>query len=159
MAHRHCNFFSFTSGIAMHIITRKSPLSTAQRRSCQRGDFLLEALIGMVLMAIISMGVVYVTSKASVSQRDMQVQEIAIKQLRTRLQAGVNVCAANQTINLPDGTTPAVTTQGCAAGAPAVLTATIQGVAVQVPSPVVMSANIGPAGCQTCNVVVGGSWR
>lgn len=129
-------------------------------RSDQRGDFLLEALIGMVLMAIVSMGVVYVTSRASVSQRDMQVQDMAINQLRSRLQRGVDLCAPNQVINLPDGTQPEVQVQGCDGAAPAMLTVKINNLDVsQIASPVVMSANIGAAGCTDCNIVVGGNWK
>lgn len=126
----------------------------------QRGDFLLEALIGMVLMAVVSMGVVYATSKASVSQRDMQVQEIAIAQLRTRLQSGIDLCAANQSIDLPGGATAAIDTQGCDGASPASLTAEIRGKSITgVPSPVVMSASLGALDCEECKVVVGGKWQ
>lgn len=126
----------------------------------QRGDFLLEALIGMVLMAIVSMGVVYATSKASVSQRDMQVQEIAIAHLRARLQSGVDLCAANQSISLPGGVTAAVETQGCDGASPASLTAQIGDATITgVPSPVVMSASLGAFDCEECKVVVGGKWQ
>lgn len=114
----------------------------------------------MVLMAIVSMGVVYVTSKASVSQKDMQVQEIAIAQLRDRLQSGVDLCAANQSINLPGGTTAPITIQGCDGTVPATLTAEIGGVSIEgVPSPVVMSASLGAEDCESCRVVVGGKWQ
>lgn len=123
----------------------------------QQGDFLLEALIGMVLMAIISMGVVYVTSKASVSQRDMQVQEIAISQLRNLLQNGVGLCDAGQTVTLPGNGAAAIQTQGCAANQPVDLVAVIGASSIAVPSPVVMSVNIGANNCQNCSVVVGGS--
>ncbi len=37
----------------------------------QKGDFLLESLIGMVLMAIIGLGVVFVTSRVTSSQKDI----------------------------------------------------------------------------------------
>lgn len=126
----------------------------------QRGDFLLEAMIGMVLMAIIGTGVVYVTSKASVSQRDMQVQQIAVMQLRSRLQSGSGLCDLNQTITLPGGATPAITKQGCDGTSPASLTAEINGSSVTgVPSPVVMSASLGADDCEACKVVVGGKWQ
>lgn len=125
----------------------------------QRGDFLLEALIGMVLMAIISMGVVYVTSKASVSQRDMQVQEIAKSQLRTKLQNGINLCAANQTITVPGKADTAITMQGCTSTERTSLTASINSVTVtDIPSPVIMSANLGADTCDDCKIIVGGTW-
>lgn len=125
----------------------------------QRGDFLLEALIGMVLMAIISMGVVYVTSKASVSQRDMQVQEIAKSQLRTKLQNGINLCAANQTITVPGKADATISMQGCTATERTSLTASINNVTVtNIPSPVIMSANLGADACDDCKIIVGGTW-
>lgn len=108
-------------------------------------------------MAIISMGVVYVTSKASVSQRDMQVQEIAISQLRNLLHNGVDLCAAGQTVTLPGTGAAAIQTQGCAANQPVDLVAVIGASSIAVPSPVVMSVNIGANNCQNCSVVVGGS--
>lgn len=134
------------------------------RYSKQRGDFLLEALVGMVLMAIISMGVVFVTSKASVAQRDMQVQEIAVNQMRSRLQSGNNLCAANQTLALPGNGAVAVATRGCDGTTQKALTATVKlndvpkGSVGEVRSPVIMSANVGAAGCANCDVVVGGEW-
>lgn len=51
-----------------------------------RGDALLEALIGAVLMAIIGLGLVYATSRAAVSQRHTNVQNLAVNRLRTLLQ-------------------------------------------------------------------------
>lgn len=146
------------TGMTMNRFTTNTVADPALTK--QRGDFLLEALIGMVLMAIVSMGVVYVTSKASVSQKDMQVQEIAIAQLRHRLQSGVDLCAANQTITLPGGATAPITTQGCDGAAPATLTAVIEGFSIAgVPSPVVMSASLGAEDCDSCRVVVGGKWQ
>lgn len=141
-------------------ISAKNTNQNCSLNQKQRGDFLLESMIGMALMAIIGMGVVYTTSKASVSQRDMQVQQIAIMKLRERLQSGVGLCAANQTITLPDGATPAVATQGCDGTSPASLTAEINSKTVTgIPSPVVMAASLGAANCEACKVIVGGKWQ
>ncbi|MCO8165718.1 type II secretion system GspH family protein [Pseudomonas sp. 21LCFQ010] len=51
-------------------------------RHRQRGDILLESLIGIVLMSIIGLGMTYATSRAAVAQRDMKVQNIAVSQMR-----------------------------------------------------------------------------
>ena len=71
----------------------------------QRGDFLLESLIGLVLMAILGMGTVYVTSQVSHSHRDMQMQEIAVRQLRAALimngTGSIDICATTPTVS-PD---------------------------------------------------------
>lgn len=147
------------TGIDMKHTTMKKHVDQPKLYDKQRGDFLLEALIGMVLMAIISMGVVYVTSKASVAQRDMQVQEIAKTQLRNKLQSGSGLCAAGNNITLPGGATVDITTQGCTNTARTSLTASINGATVpDVPSPVIMSANLGADTCKDCSVIVGGTW-
>lgn len=76
-----------------------------QHKPHQRGDFLIESLIGLVLMAIIGMGVVFVTSKMSVSQKDMRLQEIAVNQMRALLlnngTSGINICTAPPQVKLP----------------------------------------------------------
>lgn len=71
----------------------------------QRGDFLIESLIGLLLMAIIGMGVVFVTSRMSVSQKDMRMQEIAVNQMRAELLKhgtnGINICDTTPQVELP----------------------------------------------------------
>lgn len=61
-----------------------SHLSSTPR--AQRGDILLESLIGIVLMAIVGLGLVYSASRVAVSQKDMNQQNIVVSQMRTLLQ-------------------------------------------------------------------------
>ena len=65
------------------------------KKNKQRGDILIEALIGMLLLAIIGLGLVYIISRVSVSQKDMNVHNLVVSKLRAELQAG------NTTYNQP----------------------------------------------------------
>lgn len=73
----------------------------------QRGDVLMESLIGLVLMSVIGLGVTYATSRTLVSQRDMNVQNLAVAQMRNVLQQyGTTLCpggtnTAKAVLNLP----------------------------------------------------------
>lgn len=126
--------------------------------SKQRGDLLIESLIGMVLMAIIGMGVVMVTSKMSVSQKDMRMQEIAVNQMRAYLMnhgnGAINVCSNPPlNVNLPGIGTVPTQVQGCATP----VAATVNGVPIAggVQQPLIMSVTHAQLGGQ---VVVGGTW-
>ncbi|WP_040064068.1 hypothetical protein [Pseudomonas batumici] len=66
----------------------------ASRR--QRGDVLLESLVGILLMALIGLGITYAASRAAVSQRDMKLQNIVVSQMRSLLeQNGALLCTTN----------------------------------------------------------------
>ncbi len=73
----------------------------------QRGDVLMESLIGVVLMSVIGLGVTYTTSRVLVSQRDMNVQNLTVTQMRNLLQQyGTSLCSgqansAKAVLNLP----------------------------------------------------------
>ncbi len=115
---------------------------------------LIEALIGVVLMAIIGMGITYVTSRATVSQRDMQLQELAVNQMRELLlknRSGViDICADTPKLDLPNLPPIVVEYQNCSK-----VTATINGVAIpDIPRPVIIRAQIPTLGW----IVVGGNW-
>ncbi|WP_459747745.1 type IV pilus modification PilV family protein [Pseudomonas sp. 3A(2025)] len=96
----------------------------------QRGDILLESLIGIVLMAIIGLGMTYASSRAAVSQRDMKVQNIAVSQMRDLIaKYGKTLCSTNSTratITLPTQTTAITLDASCTDAA----SVTIGGVAV-----------------------------
>lgn len=106
----------------------------------QRGDILIEALIGLVLMAIVAVGVTTITSKVAKGKREMSVQDLAISQLQELLikngNGTVNLCDNTpETITLPDETITVKAT-GCSAVA-----ATINGVAfTDLKPPIVLSA-------------------
>lgn len=63
---------------------------TLQRR--QRGDALFEALIGLVLMAIVGLGLAYTSSRAINAQRYLNTQNLAITEVRSQLQLQTDLC-------------------------------------------------------------------
>lgn len=72
-----------------------------------RGDILIESVIGLLLMAIVGLGITYVSSRAVVSQRDMTLQNIAVNQMRDLLAMyGKTLCtnSALAAITLPTQT-------------------------------------------------------
>ncbi|MBV6753291.1 hypothetical protein KV580_23475 [Pseudomonas chlororaphis] len=76
----------------------------------QRGDILVEALFGILLMSIIGLGITYVASRAAVSQRDMKLENIVVSQMRSLLeQNGALLCTTNAAllvVSLPTQTAP-----------------------------------------------------
>lgn len=66
-------------------------MNTTARR--QRGDALLEALIGIVLMAVVGLGLAYSTARAANSQRYLNTQNLAIAEIREKLQHVSEPCA------------------------------------------------------------------
>ncbi|CAD5108229.1 hypothetical protein [Zestomonas carbonaria] len=88
--------------------------STSRR---QRGDALLEALIGILLMSIVGLGLVYTTSRVAVSQKDMNLQNLAVSQLRDLLQrngsGSLDLCASAPNLLLPNQMVLPVTVAGC----------------------------------------------
>lgn len=122
----------------------------------QRGDFLLESLIGMVLMAIIGMGIVHISSKANVAQHDMRMQEIVTNQMRAFLiknkMGAVDICTTAPTIQLPNDETLTTQVQGC----DSTTSADIGGITVtNIPRPISLSVDSAKVGGK---IVVGGTW-
>ncbi|QXI27863.1 hypothetical protein [Pseudomonas vanderleydeniana] len=96
----------------------------------QRGDVLLESLIGILLMSTIGLGITYASSRAAVSQRDMKLQNIVVNQMRSLLeQNGALLCSKSSiTISIPTQTDPLPITATCtSASAVTVGTSTITG--------------------------------
>ncbi len=117
---------------------------------------MIEALISMVLMSIISLGMVHVTSKASNAQRDSQMQEIVVNQLRAALiknkMGSVDICSTAPTVQLPNNVTLTASVQGC----DGTTTAVINSVTINdVPKPISLSVTSDLIGGQ---IVVGGTW-
>lgn len=141
----------------------KRAISTSIKQ--QTGDFLIESLIGMVLMAIIGMGIVHVSSKAAVAQHDMRLQEIVVNHLRALLiknrMGTVDICAGVPNLVLPDNQSVAIAAQGCDGGG--TTTATIRGATIaNVPKPISLSVTLrlaGQAQDQGTEIVVGGTWE
>lgn len=111
------------------------------RTSCgsQRGDMLIEALISMLLFAIAGMGISYITSNVSVSQRELKVQQQVVNELRSRVQNRVDTTelCGGSTFDT-ENFTSTVTVSGCA-----VTTATVGATTINnVYAPVVLSATV-----------------
>lgn len=150
------------------LLSLSNPLVKAipRRRSKQRGDFLIESLIGLLLMAIIGMGVVFVTSRMSVSQKDMRLQEIAVNQMRTyllnnRVGGLIDLCGDNPPSVVLPGVDPAdieMEVIGCdytnVETNVGTTVATINGVDIDVPKPLFISVTSDALGGE---VIVGGS--
>lgn len=135
----------------MHLDSSKfyGILRSSQSLCKQRGDFLIESLIGMVLMAIIGMGVVFVTSKMSVAQKDMRVQEIAVNQMRALLlnngTGGINICSVAPSVKIPGVDDGDVKTEviGCGATISATITTATGNVTISdVPKPLFISVSL-----------------
>ncbi|WP_374417109.1 type IV pilus modification PilV family protein [Ectopseudomonas oleovorans] len=70
-------------------------MSAFSKRS-QRGDTLIEALIGMLLMVIVGLGMSHAAARATVSQRDMNVQQLIVSQMRNLIASrGVDLCTGS----------------------------------------------------------------
>lgn len=83
------------------------------KKNKQRGDILIEALIGMLLLAIIGLGLVYIISRVSVSQKDMNLHNLVVSTLREKLQAGE--CIESSFKLVEDGETFSITPHSQAA--------------------------------------------
>ncbi|HEY6529778.1 MAG TPA: hypothetical protein VIZ65_13880 [Cellvibrionaceae bacterium] len=106
----------------------------------QTGDMLIEALIGLVLMAIIAVGVTTITSKVEKGKREMSVQDLAVSQLQELLvkngNGTVDLCDTTlETITLPDETITIQPPTSCA-----LASTTVNGVAFTgLKQPIVLS--------------------
>lgn len=64
-------------------------------RAAQRGDVLLESLIGVLLTGILGAGIAHVASRISVGQHDAKLENLVVERLRDRLQReGLTLCDA-----------------------------------------------------------------
>lgn len=71
----------------------------------QRGDMMLEALVGVLITSIIGAGLAHVVASVMNSQRDAKMENLVVEGLRDSLQGqGVALCgSATLEINLPNG--------------------------------------------------------
>jgi hypothetical protein len=66
-------------------------------RAAQRGDILLESLIGVLLTGFLGAGIAHVASRISVGQYEAKLENAALEQMRGRLQReGVKICDVEQ---------------------------------------------------------------
>lgn len=65
----------------------------AGRRCRQRGDMLLEALIGVLITALLGAALAHVLAQVMSSQRDTKVERLVVNKLRDNLQtSGTTLC-------------------------------------------------------------------
>ncbi|MCY1396256.1 hypothetical protein D3C76_684690 [compost metagenome] len=94
------------------------PSPCAERRR-QRGDVLIDALIGAVLMSLVCLGLTLGVARTLANQRDGNLQALAVAQMRDLLQrngsGGLDLCGSGASIRLPGASAPiAVEVRGCA---------------------------------------------
>ena len=80
--------------------------SDGRSRHGQRGDALLESLVGVVLASIVGLGLSYTTSRMMVGQRYVSSQYAVLGQMTDSLQTnGVsNICAGSSQVSVSVGT-------------------------------------------------------
>lgn len=99
----------------------------------------MESLIGVLLMSIIGLGVTYATSRVLVTQRDMNLQHLAVAQMRNLLQQyGASLCptainSSKARLTLPNQLAEAPLTLDVSCSNVAGIT--IQGIAVAADNP------------------------
>jgi len=95
----------------------------------------------MLLMVIVGLGISYVGSRIATSQKDMNLQSLAVAQLRDLLQrngSDLDLCSASPEIELPGLGSLSVTVNGCSSSA----TASVEGVTLDaVASPLSLSVS------------------
>lgn len=71
----------------------------------QRGEALLDALLAMVLVAILGLASVYASAKAMVTQQNALSQQMVSAQLRQQLPQMIRTCPASEAtpVTLPGG--------------------------------------------------------
>lgn len=71
----------------------------------QRGDILFEALIGVLITAVIGAGLAHVLARVMVAQRDSRVEQFAVDEVRTSLHGqGLALCAQGELpLQIPGG--------------------------------------------------------
>jgi len=122
----------------------------------QRGAFLVEAIVGMVLVALMAQAMLFITSRTSSVQSTLRLQEIAIHQMRSALMRNrsgtIDICAGAPTVVLPNNVSLQTESQGC----DTTTTAQFTGASVSgVPKPIDLSVESDLLGGQ---LVVGGTW-
>ena len=74
----------------------------------QRGDILLEALVGVLIAALAAGGIAHLAGRVNDSQRQAKVEQLALEQMRNKLHDdGVTLCGTTPSLTLP-GLTPTI---------------------------------------------------
>ena len=82
----------------------------------QRGDILLEALVGVLIAALAAGGIAHLAGRVNDSQRQAKVEQLALEQMRNELHDdGVTLCGTTPSLTLPGNLTPTITVNCSAA--------------------------------------------
>ena len=75
----------------------------------QRGDILLEGLIGVLIAALAAGGIAHLAGRVNDSQRQAKVEQLALEQMRNELHDdGVTLCDTTPSLTLPGNLTPTI---------------------------------------------------
>ena len=121
----------------------------------QRGDILLEALVGVLIAALAAGGIAHLAGRVNDSQRQAKVEQLALEQMRNKLHDdGVTLCNTTPSLTLPGNLTPTITVN-CIAATTTTVTVTIDGLNYEVPPPreVSITAEAGSLGLSGSNAV------
>lgn len=111
----------------------------------QRGDVLLESLIGVVLTGILGAGMAQVASRIAVSQHDAKRENLVMEQLRGRLQGdGLALCESTEVVlSLPGTEAPRA---GVTCAQPVQVSVTIEGQTQNIQAPREINLSTGVVG-------------
>ena len=126
----------------------------------QRGDILLEALVGVLIAALAAGGIAHLAGRVNDSQRQAKVEQLALEQMRNELHDdGVTLCDTTPSLTLPGNLTPTINVI-CSDtervdGTTVTVTVTIDGRDYEVPPPreVSIAADAGSLGLSGSNVL------
>ena len=121
----------------------------------QRGDILLEALVGVLIAALAAGGIAHLAGRVNDSQRQAKVEQLALEQMRNELHDdGVTLCDTTPSLTLPGNLTPTITVN-CSAATTVTVTVTIDSIDYTVTPPLEVSiaADAGSLGLSGSNAL------
>ena len=121
----------------------------------QRGDILLEALVGVLIAALAAGGIAHLAGRVNDSQRQAKVEQLALEQMRNKLHDdGVTLCNTTPSLTLPGNLTPTITVN-CSAATTVTVTVTIDSIDYTVTPPLEVSiaADAGSLGLSGSNAL------
>lgn len=110
----------------------------------QRGDILLESLIGVLITALIGGGMAFLCARLMDSQREAGIERLAVERLRNSLlDQGLALCGTSPTLSSwPGGGAPAATVH---CPAPVAVTVTLGGTGYAVAPPAAVRLEVAAA--------------
>ena len=123
----------------------------------QRGDILLEGLIGVLIAALAAGGIAHLAGRVNDSQRQAKVEQLALEQMRNELHDdGVTLCGTTPSLTLPGDLTPTITVP-CSAATTVTVTIDSIDYTVTPPLEVSIAADAGSLGLSGSNALTLGT--